>query len=89
MKAVIIEEMHGKDTRLTLNLTRQAQLLESSAEELIDHLDLLLTAGSLTDDSRQILTEYIDSNRERVDADRLLRDVIGLVVTSTEYAIQR
>ncbi len=89
MRAVIIDEMRGKDTRLTLNLTREAQLLESSAAELIDHLDLLLTAGTLTADSRQILTEYIDSNRERVDADRLLRDVIGLVVTSTEYAIQR
>ncbi len=89
MRAVIIEEMHGKDTRLTLDLRLEAQLLESSAAELIDHLDLLLTAGTLTDDSRRILTEYIDSNRESIDADRLLRDVIGLVVTSTEYAIQR
>jgi len=89
MRAVIIEKMHGKDTLLTLNLTLEAQLLESSATELIDHLDLLLTAGTLTADSRKILTDYIDSNRERVEADRLLRDVIGLVVTSTEYAIQR
>ena len=89
MKAVIIEKMHGKDTLLTLDLRSEAQLLERSAVALIDHLDLLLTAGTLTDDSKQVLTEYIDSNREGVDADRLLRDVIGLVVTSTEYAIQR
>jgi len=89
MRAVIREEMHGKDTKLTLDLTLEAQLLQSSSAELIDHLDLLLTTGTLTPDSKQILTEYIDSNRERVDGDRLLRDVIGLIVTSTEYAIQR
>jgi len=92
MRAVTNGDMRGKDTSFALNLTPEAQLLEnSSAAALIDHLDLLLTAGTLTADSRQVLTEYIDSNRDSVDinADELLKNVIGLVVTSTEFAIQR
>ncbi len=89
IRAVKDDAMYGEDTLLTLDLGQEEQLLESSAEELIDHLDLLLTARTLTADSRKILTEYIDSNKGRVDSGLLLREVIGLVVTSTEYAIQR
>jgi len=67
MKAVIKDELHGADTRLSLNLAREAQLLQnSSPNALIDHLDLLLTAGTLTDDSRQILTEWVGRHFHRI-----------------------
>jgi len=87
MRAVIQENLRG--IPLPLDLRTEAQLLADSPASLIDHLDRILTADRLTDDSRQILADYIETNKDRLEADRLLRNVIGLVVTSTEFAIQR
>jgi len=87
MRAVIKDELRG--IPLPLDLKSEAQILQNSPAALIDHLDRLLTAGRLTANSRQVLTDYIETNTDRLEPDRLLRNVIGLVVTSTEYAIQR
>lgn len=72
-----------------LDISRELQLL-SDPEALINHLDLMLTADTLSDASRQLLTEYINTNRDSLnDDERLVEDVISLVITSTEFAIQR
>lgn len=75
-------------TPVTPNLTVETGLL-SNPEELISHLDLLLTAGTLTDTSRQVLTDYIETNQGAIENERLVQDVVSLIVSSTEFAIQR
>lgn len=86
MQVVQNDDFRGATT--ALNLQQERQLLDTPAA-LLNHLDRLLTAGRLTADSRELLTEYINANRGEIDNERLLRDVIALVVTSTEFAIQR
>jgi len=86
IRMVLFDTFQNNTT--TLNLQNE-RLLLSDTNALLDHLDRLLLAGNLSNRSRQVLTNYINNNRGTIDDERLLRDVIGLVVTSTEYAVQR
>ena len=85
---IVAQKGEIKGVPVRLNLQREIQLLDNPAA-LINHLDRILTAGRLTSASRQTLTEYLEGNRGEIDDDQLIRDVVGLVATSTEYAIQR
>jgi len=87
MRAVLRDEILNFPTRL--NVQKELQLLNNGPTALLNHLDRVLTAGRLSSASRQILTEYINANKGRIENARLVRDVIGLIVTSTEFAIQR
>lgn len=71
-----------------MNLATERALLATPVQ-LIDRLDLLLLSGSMSNGLRQALLGYISTNQDEVDSERLLRDVIALVMTSAEYAIQR
>lgn len=64
--------------------------LVNSPEQLIDHLDILLTSVSMSDGMKQILLNYINTNKASIgDSERLVRDLIFLIMTSAEYSIQR
>ena len=72
-----------------LNLSTEIALINDPAK-LVDHLDLLLTYGSMSDGLRQILFKYIDTNRSKIsDDNKLVQDLIILISTSAEYSIQR
>lgn len=73
-----------------LNLDVERSLLDSP-DRLINRLDLLLFAGSMSDNTRDILSRYIETNidSERVERERLLRDVISLAFLSADYTVQR
>lgn len=86
MRGVIEDKFHNANVRLNLNIERR---LLSDPQALLLHLDRILLAGRMTDGMRQILNQYISENKGTIDDDRILRDVIGLVVTSTEFAVQR
>lgn len=64
--------------------------LANNPGQLINHLDLLLTSGGMSSKLRQILVNYINTNRTKInDDERLSRDLIILIMTSAEYSIQR
>jgi uncharacterized protein (DUF1800 family) len=79
----------NKNITAKLNLTTEVALINDPAK-LIDHLDLLLTSGSMSDGLRQILLNYINTNRSKIsDDNKLVQDLIILISTSAEYSIQR
>jgi uncharacterized protein (DUF1800 family) len=81
----------GSNNRITakLNLSTEIALINDPAR-LIDHLDLLLTYGSMSDGLSQILLNYINTNRSKIsDDNKLVQDLIILISTSAEYSIQR
>jgi uncharacterized protein (DUF1800 family) len=74
-----------------LNLSAEQALAASSAN-LINHLDLLLTNGSMSAALRSTLTTHLaDSSFPNDAAGRLekVRDAITLVVNSPEYLVQK
>ncbi len=72
-----------------LNLNAETSLMNNPAE-LINRLDLILTSGDMSQSMHNILLNYVNSNRSEINDDkRLVRDLIILITTSAEYAIQR
>lgn len=88
LNRMLIDEMLLWDNPVTPNINKELGMLNDPTA-LIDHLDLLLTAGSLTDASRQVIENYISENRGKMDDDRLVKDVIALCINSSEFAVQR
>jgi len=74
-------------TDILINITRERDLA-SEPEALLDHLDLLLMAGKMTDGTRratlEFLTTYNDDELERKAA-----DAIALIITSPEFSVQQ
>lgn len=71
-----------------LNLDAELVLL-NTPDQLLNHLDVLLMSGSMSNGFRQLLLDYINQNRTTLANDRIVRDVIILIMTSAEYWIQR
>ncbi|MBX2879910.1 MAG: DUF1800 family protein [Granulosicoccus sp.] len=86
MRNALDNKFHNADIALNLNTERG---LLSDPDALLTHLDRILLGGRLSDQSRQIMTDYINQNKGQIDDDRILRDVVGLVLTSTEFSVQR
>ncbi|MDA7917089.1 DUF1800 domain-containing protein [Akkermansiaceae bacterium] len=72
---------------LEYNLEEELSLLENF-EELIDHLDLIFTYGSLTEGTKQIIRDATRADLNHIDLKRL-QTAIYLVMTSPEYTILR
>jgi len=66
------------------------QSLAQSADALLDHLNIILLSGSLSEPARALLTEYLSVSEvnQVSDLDKA-RDVISLIVNSPEYLIQK
>jgi uncharacterized protein (DUF1800 family) len=71
-----------------LNLDDERAMF-SNPEALLTHLDRLLTAGKLSPEARLLLIDYVSNNQGAIDDERILRDVIGLLITSPEFSVQR
>jgi len=76
------------DNTVRLNFSKELSLLDDPPK-LMTHFNRLLLAGSMTEASKKTLTEYISANRGEIEDDILIRDIVGLVIMSTEYAVQR
>ncbi len=79
----------------TYDLTAELQLDAEKAflqagdyDELLDHLDTLLVGGGMSVNLKDAIKEYIQEN-ETIETDDLVRHVIGLVMISPDYAVQR
>jgi len=68
--------------------TEKAFLATDQYDELVSHLDTVLTGGRMSDATKSAITHYAQQHTELED-DKLVRHVIGLVVTSPDYALQR
>lgn len=62
--------------------------LSANAIKLVDYLDLVLMAETMSDGMRNTLVDYINSSTS-LTPEQLTRDVIHLVLTSAEFAVQR
>lgn len=74
-----------------LDLSHEAQLAANPGE-LLSHLDVLLTAGSMSDALRQLIIEHISSDVFPDTEDgRMARakDAVSLVLSSPEYLVQK
>ena len=87
---MIQEGRYHDNFQTRLNISAERPLLKTP-DVLINRLDLLLLAGTMSDDTRSILRRYINSNinSRRVDRERVLRDVITLTFLSADYVVQR
>ena len=59
-------------------------------DAMLDRLNLLLLGGTMDDGLRQVLHDYIATNNgPDVDRDFLARNIIALIFSSSQYAVQR
>ncbi|WP_457668255.1 DUF1800 domain-containing protein [Thiolapillus sp.] len=80
-------EVHDMSAHLDVSQER-SWLQNGRPDLLLDRLDLVLMAGSMTAEMRQLLLAYINDHGS-TPPDTLARNLISLVVTSSEYAVQR
>ena len=82
------------DLAAELQLQREtAWIARREHDRLLDELDLLLTAGRLSESSRSAIRAYLAQQESKTDRrisnEQLARYVIGLMMTSPDYALQR
>ena len=68
--------------------------LADDAQALVDHLDLLLTASTLTEPTRDLIIEHIQAaidndDGEAEDLRDRVQEAVLLVMASPEYLVQR
>ncbi|GAA4351354.1 DUF1800 domain-containing protein [Kangiella taiwanensis] len=73
---------------IIVNYNRERDLASSSHEELIEHLNILLLAGSMSDRMKTVLTDYLATISDD-DYERKAIEAVSLVITSPEFAVQR
>ncbi len=72
-----------------LQLDKEIALVHAKKyDALLDRLDLLLSAGNLSATTKNAIKKYMQSHADIGD-EKLVRFVIGLVITSPDYALQR
>ena len=75
--------------------TEKVLVHEKQYDALLDRLDTMLCGGNLSSESRAKIKQFMEETHGKtvdgyeVDDERLVRYVIGLVMTSPDYALQR
>ena len=80
--------VHGITADLQVDYEK-ALLKSGKYDELLNHLDILLVAGKLSDKTKSAIKSYIVEHAGSLESDILTRYVISLVITSPDYAVQR
>ncbi len=73
----------------TLKLDDELELVAAEPAALLDHLDRLLLGSRMSEALRSVLTDYMAQNSGEIDDEKLVRDIVGLVITSPDHAVQR
>ncbi|MFK5925591.1 MAG: DUF1800 domain-containing protein [Desulfuromusa sp.] len=72
-----------------LQLGAEKSLLDAGKyDELLSRLNILLVGGQMSDYSKNAIKTYIEQDAD-IESDKLVRYVIGLIMISPDYAIQR
>lgn len=74
--------------RIAINIDREMDL-ESNPDALLDHLDLLLLGGRMSDELRQEVVRLMDSRDYKNAASQRVAEAIFLIASSPEAAVQR
>jgi len=75
------------DDKITLDLTYEKNLLATQGETaLLDHLNLVLLSGHMSDALKNDLIIYTENKKTVPD---IIEQLIALIVLSAEYAIER
>jgi len=74
--------------RVAINIDREMDM-EDDRDALLDHLDLLLLGGRMSDDLRLEVNTLMDSRDYRNAASQRIAEAIFLIISSPEAAIQR
>ncbi len=73
-----------------LDVSVEKNLLDAGKyNELLERLNILLLAGRMTPDMKQTLLRFIQANKDTTEHDFLTRNLIALIMTSAQYAVQR
>ncbi|MCB1929215.1 MAG: DUF1800 family protein [Rhodocyclaceae bacterium] len=83
--------IHGNASQVPLALDDELAMLRRTPEELVSHLDQLLLAGTMSEALHTAIARVIESpatNSEWPLRQRLY-DILYLIVTSPEFAVQR
>ena len=90
LQAIALRDNFFGSSPTVLNLTSERALF-ATPQRLMDHLNLLLMSGSMSDNLQQMLLRYMAENQNLAspDDERVLRDVIFLIITSAEYSVQQ
>ena len=75
------------DEDILVDFAREVEMLEEPSA-LIEHLDLLLMAGSMGESYRQILLEAHEQTENWEPADRVA-NLVFLIMSSPQYAVQQ
>ncbi len=75
--------VHGVD----LDLSGYIELADSP-QQLVQQLDELLLAGSMSDQMRDIIVEHVNSTPKNDNGEGRVREALFLIVTSPEFAYQ-
>jgi uncharacterized protein (DUF1800 family) len=87
LRRAIYNSLGPSDDRITLNLSNE-QALAANPTQLVDHLDSLLMAGSMSAAMRTILINAITQIPANNPAERA-QSAIYLVINSPEFAIEK
>lgn len=72
--------------RIDLDLNQYIDLIENKKfDKFVAYLDLLFLGGNLSEDSRILISKYVLENSD-FDPETLVRDTIGLILVSPDYA---
>ncbi len=78
-----------KPDTMVLDLDDETLLLETNPALLIEELNLILLGGTMSHELRTVLREYVNDAPADEEANETLRDILYLLVSSAEYALQR
>ncbi|MBL4631259.1 MAG: hypothetical protein JKY14_08920 [Paraglaciecola sp.] len=62
--------------------------LVNDIDDLLERLNILLMAGSMTDEMREILTDMHDQTINAQPSDRVA-ELVFLIINSPQYAVQK
>lgn len=86
-KNSFVYQLYNITAELQLD-TEKTLIHEKKYDALLDRLDLILTGGNLSTDTRNAIKKYMQEHTA-LDDETLVRYTIGLVMTSPDYALQR
>ena len=81
-------DRENNQNRIFLNLDHFIALATDHSA-LIEEIDLVFMAGQMSDGMHDELVDYLDLIQDVVNAELLVKEAMYLVLTSSEYAIQK
>lgn len=77
----------GDEEQVILDFSEEIAL-DSEIDDLLEHLNILLMAGSMTDEMREILTDMHNENVYGQPSERVA-DLVFLIMNSPQYSVQK